>query len=62
MSSKWNGMCESGKHGLDFEGQTCDVCLHDAQPGLDPKTCPMRRNCRVCFRLRGGSYPIAGQV
>ena len=22
----WNGMCPAGKHGLDFEGQRCDLC------------------------------------
>lgn len=23
---RWNGLCPAGKHGLDFEGQTCDLC------------------------------------
>ena len=22
----WNGMCPAAKHGLDFEGQRCDLC------------------------------------
>lgn len=22
----WNGMCPARKHGLDFEGQRCDLC------------------------------------
>jgi hypothetical protein len=22
----WNGLCPEGKHGLDFEGQRCDLC------------------------------------
>ena len=22
----WNGMCPAGKHGLDYEGQRCDLC------------------------------------
>jgi len=22
----WNGLCPAGKHGLDFEGQACDLC------------------------------------
>ena len=24
--SKWRGMCPAGKHGLDYEGQRCDLC------------------------------------
>lgn len=50
-------MCPAGKHGLDYEGQACDVCAHDADPALTPETHAQRRNCRVCFRMRGGSYP-----
>jgi hypothetical protein len=23
---KWNGLCLAGKHGLDFQGQPCDMC------------------------------------
>lgn len=23
----WNGLCPAGKHGLDYEGQPCDLCL-----------------------------------
>ena len=23
---RWSGMCPAGKHGLDFEGQLCDLC------------------------------------
>lgn len=23
---KWNGLCPEGEHGLDFEGQDCDLC------------------------------------
>ena len=22
----WSGMCPAGKHGLDYEGQRCDLC------------------------------------
>jgi hypothetical protein len=22
----WNGLCPAGKHGLDHEGQPCDLC------------------------------------
>lgn len=22
----WNGMCLARKHGLDYEGQPCDMC------------------------------------
>ena len=22
----WSGMCPAGKHGLDYEGQLCDLC------------------------------------
>lgn len=25
-SKKWNGLCPDGRHGLDFEGQACDLC------------------------------------
>ncbi len=30
----WNGLCPAGKHGLDFEGQRCDLCASttEAQP------------------------------
>ena len=24
--AQWNGLCPAGKHGLDFEGQRCDLC------------------------------------
>lgn len=24
--AQWSGFCEAGKHGLDFEGQRCDLC------------------------------------
>ena len=24
--SSWSGMCPAGKHGLDYEGQRCDLC------------------------------------
>ncbi len=37
----WSGMCPAGKHGLDFEGQNCDVCAHDAGR-------PCGRSCRRC--------------
>ncbi len=23
---KWNGLCLTGKHGLDYAGQECDLC------------------------------------
>ena len=23
---RWSGMCPTGKHGLDYEGQRCDLC------------------------------------
>lgn len=25
-AAKWNGLCDAGKHGLDFKGQPCDLC------------------------------------
>lgn len=37
----WSGMCLAGKHGLDFEGQDCDVCRHDLGG-------PCEANCRRC--------------
>jgi hypothetical protein len=24
--STWSGRCVTGKHGLDYEGQACDLC------------------------------------
>ncbi len=27
--SSWSGLCPAGTHGLDFEGQTCDLCTRD---------------------------------
>ena len=26
MSFEWNGMCPAGLHGLDYAGQSCDLC------------------------------------
>jgi len=23
---EWDGLCPAGKHGLDFQGQPCDLC------------------------------------
>lgn len=42
----WSGQCPAGKHGLDFEGQDCDVCRHDAGG-------PCGRDCRRCWAKRG---------
>jgi hypothetical protein len=28
----WNGLCPAGKHGLDFEGQRCDLCAAEENP------------------------------
>lgn len=25
----WDGFCPAGKHGLDYEGQVCDLCRED---------------------------------
>jgi len=25
-AKEWSGMCLAGKHGLDYEGQPCDLC------------------------------------
>jgi hypothetical protein len=44
VEPQWSGMCPTGKHGLDYEGQPCDVCAHNADPNLK---CTYR-NCRVC--------------
>ena len=46
VEPQWSGICPTGKHGLDYEGQPCDVCAHDADPNLK---CTYR-NCRVCAR------------
>lgn len=26
---KWNGMCPARRHGLDYQGQNCDLCAED---------------------------------
>ncbi|MCJ7437635.1 MAG: hypothetical protein MUP97_07745 [Acidimicrobiia bacterium] len=28
----WNGLCPAGTHGLDFEGQRCDLCPPEERP------------------------------
>lgn len=33
---KWNGLCSAGLHGLDFEGQPCDLCQPDDPTKLPP--------------------------
>lgn len=41
-------MCPAGLHGLDYEGQECDVCRHD----VDPANCTQdKRWCRQCVAL-----------
>lgn len=32
LAAGWNGLCEAGKHGLDFKGQRCDLCQLEATP------------------------------
>lgn len=34
MGKKWKGLCPEDKHGLDFQNQTCDICLCERFPGL----------------------------
>lgn len=29
---RWNGLCAAGKHGLDHEGQFCDLCAAEEKP------------------------------
>ena len=31
LKPAWNGMCPAGKHGLDFEDQSCEACVDDAK-------------------------------
>lgn len=31
VKARWSGLCEAGKHGLDFEGQRCDLCPTEGQ-------------------------------
>ena len=31
-SRKWSGKCASGKHGLDYRGQPCDLCPRTIAP------------------------------
>lgn len=57
IHQQWSGMCPAGLHGLDYEGQACDVCEHDANPAQ----CT-RRDCRQCWRDRGGRYPSATEL
>ena len=45
----WNGMCPAGKHGLDFEGQDCDVCQHE-------RGGPCGRGCRRCHAERSRRF------
>ena len=28
----WDGFCPTGKHGLDFKGQQCDICAGEGRP------------------------------
>jgi hypothetical protein len=30
LKARWSGFCEAGKHGLDFEGQRCDLCASES--------------------------------
>jgi hypothetical protein len=32
----WNGRCPAGKHGLDHEGQPCDLCAAEAKNEAKP--------------------------
>jgi len=45
----WSGLCPAGKHGLDFEGQDCDVCRHECGGQCE-------RDCQQCWLERGGMY------
>jgi hypothetical protein len=38
----WNGLCPAGKHGLDHEGQACDLCAAEAK-GAAPKKAAKKR-------------------
>lgn len=51
----WTGLCPGG-HGLDYEGQKCNVCAHEDDPSLTPETCPQEFHCRVCWKMRGDRY------
>lgn len=42
----WSGMCPTGKHGLDFKGQSCDLCK---------KTPPAQLNAEIKRALAGRS-------
>jgi hypothetical protein len=30
IKEEWSGMCPAGKHGLDYQGQACDLCPKEA--------------------------------
>lgn len=55
----WNGMCPAGRHGLDYQGQACDVCAHDAGRHVARSA-----GCRACDAERrrrdDGEVDIAG--
>lgn len=44
----WSGLCPAGKHGLDYEGQPCDLCEPEPEPERkiisQCATCPWRKD------------------
>lgn len=53
----WSGMCPSGKHGLDYYSQPCDLCDHDNKtPFHNPETC---RQCKREKSEQLGVKPVS---
>lgn len=53
--TKWNGLCAAG-HGLDFEGQSCDICERLETAALLREKCPHGvatriESCDICDRV-----------
>jgi len=54
-SKPWSGMCPTGKHGLDYEGQKCDLCAHHAGCHTAKR---LSHECRACRRDKTNKIEI----
>jgi hypothetical protein len=43
-TSPWNGLCAAGRHGLDYEGQACDLCAKPPRARPAPRGSKKRRS------------------
>jgi len=48
-------MCPTGKHGLDYEGQKCDLCAHHAGCHTAKR---LSHECRACRRDKTNKIEI----